>query len=109
MTLMHPWPKGVSGNPSGRRKTRPITELIVAELAKQDGRRLRTRDQALVERLISIALTGKRSDALKAMQLIMSYVDGLPVARQEIGAPGDFDHGFEIRLIRVEAPEPIEG
>ena len=70
---------GRSGNPAGRPKTRHLTELLGAELAKTASKNGQTREQRLVERLVSIALTGKRGEALAAMKLIFAYRDGLPV------------------------------
>ena len=55
----------------------------------------------MVERLVSIALSGKRAESLRAMQVILAYTDGLPIARTETGEPGAFSQGFEIRLLRV--------
>lgn len=93
---------GVSGNPSGRPKRRHLSDLLGEELAKPHGKTHKTRDQRLIERLVSIALDGKREVALRAMQLILAYRDGLPIARTETGEPGAFERGFEIRLIRVD-------
>lgn len=70
---------GRTGNPNGRPKTRHLTELLGAELAKTASKNGQTREQRLVERLVSIALTGKRGEALAAMKLIFAYRDGLPV------------------------------
>jgi Family of unknown function (DUF5681) len=92
---------GASGNPSGRPKRRYLADLLGDELAKVHGKNGKTRDQRLVERLVTIALSGPRSEALRAIQLIMAYRDGLPIARTESGEPGAFSQGFEIRLIRV--------
>ncbi|HZO26709.1 MAG TPA: DUF5681 domain-containing protein [Chloroflexota bacterium] len=75
---------GQSGNPGGRPKRRPITELLAAELERAAGRSDVTKGQKLVERLVSIALQGKRSDSVAAMRLIMSYTDGLPVQHVEL-------------------------
>lgn len=74
-----PWQPGQSGNPSGRPKRRPIADALKEALDQQHGRGDRTKRQALVDRLLSIALTGKRSEALAAMKLILAYTDGLPV------------------------------
>lgn len=54
-----------------------------------------------MERLVTIALDGRRAEALRAMQLIFAYRDGLPIARTETGEPGTFERGFEIRLVQV--------
>lgn len=77
--LKAPWQPGQSGNPGGRPKTRHLTELLGAELAKPASKNGQTREERMVERLVTIALTGKRGESLRAMQLIFSYRDGLPV------------------------------
>lgn len=80
-----PWEPGQSGNPSGRRKTRPITDAIKVELeSPARGKSGKTKRQAMVERLVGIALTGKRSEALAAMKLILAYTDGLPTQPIEL-------------------------
>jgi hypothetical protein len=77
--------KGQSGNPSGRPKRKPITDSLRAELEQPvRGKSGKTKRQALVDRLLLIALSGKRSEALAAMKLIFSYTDGLPTQQVEI-------------------------
>ena len=76
--------------------------MLGDELQKVYGKNGKTRDQRLVERLVTIALEGKRAEALRAMQLILAYRDGLPITRTEAGEPGAFSQGFEIRLVRVD-------
>jgi hypothetical protein len=83
-TVGRPFSPGQSGNPGGRPRTRHLTELLSAELAKPSGKSGQTREQRLVERLVSIALTGKRSESIRAMQLIFAYRDGLPTQPVEI-------------------------
>lgn len=97
-----PFEPGQSGNPNGRPKRRHLADMLGEELAKPSRRDGRSRDQRLVERLVTIALEGKRAEALRAMQLIFAYRDGLPIARTETGEPGAFERGFEIRLVRVD-------
>jgi hypothetical protein len=81
---LKPFEPGQSGNPNGRAKTRHLTNLLGAELAKASGKSGQTREQRMVERLVTIALTGKRTEALRAMQLIFAYRDGLPVQTFEL-------------------------
>jgi hypothetical protein len=83
-----------------------LADLLGEELAKPSKQSGRSRDERLVERLVTIALEGKRAEALRAMQLIFAYRDGLPIARTETGEPGTFERGFEIRLIRIDDDEP---
>lgn len=73
---------GQSGNPGGRPKRKPITDLLAAELEKVAGKS--TQGQKLVKRLLSIATQGKRSDSVAALRLIMAYTDGLPVQAVEL-------------------------
>jgi hypothetical protein len=76
--------QGVSGNPGGRPKTRHLTDLLGGELAKPSGKSGQTREQRMIERLVTIALTGKRGEAIQAMKLIFAYRDGLPVQPVDI-------------------------
>lgn len=79
-----PWEPGQSGNPGGRPKGRHLTTMLREELAKPSGRNGHTRQDRMIERLVSIAISGKRSEALRAMQLIFAYCDGLPVQPVEL-------------------------
>jgi hypothetical protein len=78
------WQPGQSGNPAGRPKSRHLTDLLGIELAKPSGKSGRSREQRMIERLVTIALTGKRAEALAAMKLIFAYTDGLPTQPIEI-------------------------
>jgi hypothetical protein len=80
-----PWEPGQSGNPAGRKRTKPISDSLRTELEQPvRGKSGKTKRQALVDRLLLIALTGKRTEALAAMKLILSYTDGLPVQQVEV-------------------------
>jgi hypothetical protein len=74
-----PWEPGKSGNPGGRPKTRHLTDILGAELEKASGKSGQSREQRMIERLVTIAITGKRGEAIQAMKLIFAYRDGLPV------------------------------
>lgn len=75
---------GQSGNPGGRPKARHLTEILGAELDKPASKNGQTRAQRMMERLVTIALTGKRGEAIQAMKLILAYRDGLPVQPVDI-------------------------
>ena len=94
---MPPWPKGVSGNPSGRPKKKPITDRYEAQLEVllPDAIRLKlklkkgaTYGDAVALRIIQKAITGKHEAAKevreaiegKARQLLEhSGPDGQPI------------------------------
>ena len=77
--LGRPWQPGQSGNPGGRRKTKPLTDLLKVELQKPaKGKSGLTKGQKLIERLVGIALSGKRGESIQAMRLLFAYSDGLP-------------------------------
>jgi hypothetical protein len=106
---LRPFKPGQSGNPGGRARSRHVTDLLSDALAQPSARSGQRKDKRLVRRLVDIALNGKRSDALRAMQLIFAYIDGLPIARTETGEPGAFASGFEIRLVHVEHGDVGDG
>lgn len=74
-----PFEPGQSGNPGGRPKRKPITEMLTAELETLAARSSQTKGQKIVARLVAIALQGKRSDSVAALRLILAYTEGLPV------------------------------
>lgn len=97
--------KGQSGNPSGRPKRKPITDSLRAELEQPvRGKSGKTKRQALVDRLLLIALTGKRSEALPAMKLIFAYADGLPTQQVEVDV---YDVARELAQARGLDPERV--
>lgn len=100
-----PWEPGQSGNPGGRRKTKPITDSLRAELEQPvRGKSGKTKRQAMVDRLLLIALTGKRTEALAAMKLILAYTDGLPVQQVEVDV---YDVARELAQARGLDPERV--
>lgn len=105
---------GQSGNPNGRPKTRHLSDLLAVELGKPGGRNGQTREQRMIERLVTIAITGKRSEAIQAMKLIFAYRDGLPVqpielevrrAAERLAAATGADPEFLIRRAQQLAAE----
>lgn len=79
-----PFQPGQSGNPTGRPKRKPVTEAILAELAKDHGKGGKTKLQAMVERLVRLVISGKPREAIEAAKLLASYTDGLPVQMVEV-------------------------
>lgn len=79
-----PFKPGQTGNPGGRPKRKPITEAILAELAKQHGRQGKTKLEAMVASMVSMAINGRSKEAVEVFKLIMGYTDGLPVQTIEI-------------------------
>lgn len=78
--LRPPWPKGVSGNPNGRPKSKPISDMLrpifddpnlVAEIRANVSKTLRTKGMAGVILLNHIAdrLEGKVPDELQIKDL----------------------------------------
>lgn len=80
------WKPGQSGNPTGRPKRKPLTETLLAELSKPHGRRGGTKRDAVMARLVGLALTAKPREAVEAIKLMLAYTDGLPVQTIELEA-----------------------
>jgi hypothetical protein len=99
-----PFQPGQSGNPTGRPKRRPIADLLLAELEKAAGRSDATKAEKLVERLVGIALTGKRSESVAAANLIIAYTDGLPTQRVEVDV---YDTARQMALERGLDPDKV--
>lgn len=100
-----PWEPGQSGNPGGRKRTKVITDSLRSELEQPvRGKSGKTKRQALVDRLLLIALTGKRTEALAAMKLIFSYTDGLPTQQVEVDL---YDVARELAVARNLDPERV--
>ena len=81
---LRPFQPGQSGNPTGRPKRKPVTEALLAELAKSHGRNGATKLEAMVTRLVKTVISGKPREAVEAAKLIMTYTDGLPVQMVEV-------------------------
>lgn len=79
-----PFKPGQSGNPTGRPKRKPVTEALLAELAKDHGRKGQSKLEAMVARLVKTVISGKAREAVEAAKLIMAYTDGLPVQMVEV-------------------------
>ena len=81
---LRPFQAGQSGNPTGRPKRKPVTDAILAELARQHGRNGKTKLDAMVANMVALAINGRSKEAVEAFKLILSYTDGLPVQTVEI-------------------------
>ncbi len=81
---LRPFQPGQSGNPTGRQKRKPVTEALLAELAKPQGRQDKTRLQAAVANLVTMMIRGRGKEAVEAFKLVMSYTDGVPVQVVEL-------------------------
>jgi hypothetical protein len=79
-----PFKPGQSGNPTGRPKRKPVTEALLAELAKDHGKGGQTKLDAMVARLVRTVISGKPREAVEAAKLIMAYTDGLPMQVVEV-------------------------
>lgn len=84
LNLRPAWQPGQSGNPGGRPKRRPVTEAILAELAKDHGRQGKTKLQAMVANMVTFAIKGRSKEAVEVFKIILSYTDGLPVQTLEV-------------------------
>jgi hypothetical protein len=73
------WPKGQSGNPSGRPKAR-ASAILRATITDDDLR-------AIWKQTIADAIAGDKD----ARRDVMDRLEGKAVARAETGQPGDFD------------------
>ncbi len=110
---LRPWPKGVSGNPGGRPKKLPITDVLREELEKRGKHNVMV-SRSIARKLIDLALAGN----IEAMHLIADRAEGKVPQRVEQsgpdGAPIQFDipetrDALERRiaeLLNVPQPKP---
>lgn len=98
-----PFPKGVSGNPGGKRKALGLSDAVRAsEGLKTWARLLAIRDGAVLERKtvitpegpVEVDVTASVKDLRETCKLILAYTWGTPVA---IGTDD-----LEKRLIQLE-------
>lgn len=93
------WPKGVSGNPSGRSAKALLSDAIRRELEAKSGRA----DNAthIARRLISMAKAGN----LTAIEIIADRVEGRPVQASHISGPdgGPIEMGQTVSRAEIEA------
>ncbi len=84
---LKPFPKGVSGNPTGRARGPELSTLIAQELAKPTvpGSEV-TKTQIVAEKLVNLAQAGD----IAAIREVLDRLEGRSVARTENGRPGEF-------------------
>jgi hypothetical protein len=81
---LKPFPKGVSGNPGGKPRRIPLSDVIREELEKKNNGKA-VNNVAIARKLIQMALAGN----LDAIREIADRVEGKPRQRSEItGADG---------------------
>lgn len=88
---LRPWKKGVSGNPGGRPKTLPITDVLKEELEKRGKHNVQVA-RAIARKLIELALAGN----MDAIAMIGDRTEGKPTQRSEHSGPDGGPIPFEI-------------
>ena len=76
----HLWPKGVSGNPSGRRKSE-LNKLLAKHIEGKEPGDNKTRQQRIIEGVAQLAMDGD----LDAVKFIWDRVVGRPLIVDEQG------------------------
>ena len=81
------WKKGESGNPNGRqRHKKPLADCFREALAEEHGKTGKTYNEALVQKLIDLAMAGN----VTALTYIFDRALGKP--RQSLELGGDIRH-----------------
>lgn len=93
------WPKGISGNPSGRPKDKPITEALRRKLLENDAKALNT--------LINVWVAKAQSGDIQAIKEITDRIEGKPlqqiettVTRTDISTLSDAEFADLIAAVR---------
>jgi hypothetical protein len=101
---LKPWPKGVSGNPGGRPKSKPITEEIESLLEQPaPGRKGQTWAEVIADAMIRRAAKGD----VRAFVELANRLEGKPV--QAVNVNRDALEGLaeELAAARKRAEEPM--
>ncbi len=100
---LKPFPKGVSGNPGGRPKKLPVTDVILRKLDQKC-----TQDKAgrTWAELIVVALLGRAVKGdVKAIAELIDRAEGKAKQRNELSGPdgGPIDMGRTVSRAEIEA------
>ncbi len=104
---LKPWPKGVSGNPGGRPKTKPLTDVLEWLLDQEaPGARGRTYAEVIAEALIKQARKGD----VRAIAELANRIEGKPLQPVNVDASWEISLAEGIkaareRVTRMEAGE----
>jgi hypothetical protein len=95
------WTPGISGNPKGRPQRKPITTALLAALDQpwRPGENLTLR-KGIIWRLSAIVMEGEDKEAVKVIELLWKYLEGMPVQTVAL----DFEQALEDIQIRTGAP-----
>ena len=89
-----PFPKGTSGNPSGRPRA-VATQVLRETITEED-----------IRRAWEVVISRAHAGDLQAWSLILDRLEGKPTQRQELS--GTDGGPLEITQIRVHGPEPAQ-
>lgn len=85
------WPKGVSGNPGGKRKGQPNLTTVIDDVLAKPTRHGRSTLYEVIYRLVDIAVNAEKdSDAIQAADKLLTRRYGAPT--QHIKTEGTVAH-----------------
>jgi hypothetical protein len=79
---LKPWPKGVSGNPGGRPKKKPITEELERLLAEKAPH---AKGQTWAARIAEALLHQARKGDVRAVTELANRIEGKPLQALSVG------------------------